>query len=93
MSSATDDCPYYIPTRPEPRPPPTAPPPNPLPPPPAASLPAIHIHLAPHAESSPVSPRPWYFTGSGLLWLLFAFAIVAGGAYVAIQYLNAAGWL
>lgn len=93
MSSATDDGPYYIPTRPL-RTPPPAPMAPPAPPPAAqAPLPAIHIHLAAPQEASPVSPRPWYFTGTGLLWLLFAIAVLGGGAYVAIQYLTAAGWL
>jgi hypothetical protein len=91
MSSDTDDSPFYIPTRSPPRPP--NPPPTPVSTVVSPPLPAIHIHLAAPQEPAgvPVSARPWYFTGSGLLWLLFSFAIMAGAGYLAYQYLQ--GWL
>ncbi len=94
MSSDTDDSPYYIPTRTPPiRPPSPLPPPSPVVTATSSAVPAIHIHLSAPTESSPVAPRPWYFTGSGVLWLLFAGAVLAGAGYLALQFLAAKGWL
>lgn len=106
-SGSEEDSPYYIPRRHQGLPPrmPTPPPPMPVAPTPTQvqvpGVGALHITVVnqapqPQQATGPqgplITPRPWYFTGSGFFWLILTLGIIAAGLYFGWQWLEGTGW-